>query len=85
MKRTPVKSSQIASVGYDSETQTLEIEFANGGNVYRYSNVPPTLHAELMNDGSIGAFFHKHIRSRAKDYPYVKVEATSGEVAKSKK
>jgi hypothetical protein len=30
MTRVPVSSSNIASVGYDSENKILEIEFVNG-------------------------------------------------------
>jgi hypothetical protein len=35
--RTPVESSNIASVGYDKENQILEIEFHHGA-VYQYFN-----------------------------------------------
>ena len=39
MNRKPVRSSNISSIGYDSESKTLEIEFHSGG-VYQYFNVP---------------------------------------------
>jgi len=39
MLRMSVSSSNISSVGYDPKTQTLEVEFHNGG-VYQYFNVP---------------------------------------------
>jgi hypothetical protein len=39
MLRTPVSSSALRSVGYDPQTQTLEIEF-NSAEVYQYFNVP---------------------------------------------
>lgn len=35
MNRTPVSSTNLSAVGYDPDTQTLEIEFLNGG-LYRY-------------------------------------------------
>ena len=35
MKREPVSSSTIASIGYDPDSQTLEIQFLNG-SVYLY-------------------------------------------------
>ena len=38
MERKNVSSSNLKSVGYDSTTQTLEIEFLNGG-LYQYSSV----------------------------------------------
>lgn len=33
MERTPVTSTDICAIGYDADTQTLEIEF-NTGSVY---------------------------------------------------
>lgn len=38
MKRIPVSSSNLASVGYDEISQALEIEFLHGG-VYQYFGV----------------------------------------------
>ena len=37
MIRQPVSSSNIRSIGYDSMSSTLEIEFHSGG-VYQYFN-----------------------------------------------
>ena len=39
MKRVPVSSSNLASVGYDPELRVLEVEFHNH-TVYQYRNVP---------------------------------------------
>ena len=39
MIRDPVSSSNIASIGYDSDSETLEIEFTNG-SIYQYFNLP---------------------------------------------
>ena len=47
MDRQQVSSSSIRSVGYDPQTQTLELEFHNGG-VYRYANVPEAVYRGLM-------------------------------------
>ena len=46
MNRTPVRSSNIASVGY--ENGTLEIAFVDGG-VYQYFNVPEHVYQGLMS------------------------------------
>jgi hypothetical protein len=43
----PVSSSNLASVGYDPNTQTLEVEFLHGG-IYQYSDVPSSVHSGLM-------------------------------------
>lgn len=40
MDRQPINSSAIASIGYDSSSGTLEIEFANGGPVWQYYDFP---------------------------------------------
>jgi len=61
MNRQPVSSSNLGSVGYDSSTNTLEIEFKNGG-VYQYYGVPPTVYQGLMNATSHGKYFHAHIK-----------------------
>lgn len=65
MERMPVISSNLVSVGYDSDNHILEIEFYNrkGPNgVYQYFDVPPEVHHELMNAGSHGQFFHYNIK-----------------------
>jgi len=72
MNRTPVKSSQLISVGHDPATNTLEIEFpsrkqaphggALPGPVYRYSGVSAEQHAALMKAESVGSHFIKHIK-----------------------
>jgi hypothetical protein len=61
MKRITVESSNLHSVGYDSDTQTLEIEFRNSG-IYQYYGVPETVYRQLMAATSHGKFFYAHIR-----------------------
>ena len=61
MIRTKVSSSNIASIGYDSSLQTLEIEFHSGG-IYQYFSVPQSVHAGFMNASSHGTYFHDHIK-----------------------
>ena len=39
MNRSPVSSINVASVGYDGSTLTLEVEFLSG-SVYQYFDVP---------------------------------------------
>lgn len=63
MIRQPVSSSNIRSIGYDSKSQTLEIEF-HSGSVYRYFDVPESVYNALMSASSHGSFFHRHIRDR---------------------
>lgn len=62
MDRETVSSSNIASVGYDAGTETLEVEFTNG-SVYQYYNVPQVTYEQFMASGSKGQFFHTSIRN----------------------
>ena len=63
MKREPVSSSNIKSVGYDEMTSTLEIEFGNG-DVWQYRGVPKAIYQEMMEAASIGKYFYKNIKSQ---------------------
>lgn len=65
MKRTPVESSNLVSVGYDSDNSMLEIEF-DKGTVYQYFGVPISIYEGLMKADSHGKYFIAHI----KDGPY---------------
>jgi len=60
MERTPVKSSNVDSVGYEEGTKTLEVGFKSGG-VYQYAGVEPQTHADLMGAESIGGFVNQNI------------------------
>jgi hypothetical protein len=70
MERTPVTSTQLASIGYDPATLTLEVEFRKGG-VYQYIGVSAETHQQLMNAQSIGIFFNTVIREGG--FAYVRV------------
>ena len=69
MIRDPVASSNIASIGYDPESETLEVEFTNG-SIYQYFNVPFGLNEQLMVAPSKGQFLNVYIRN---GYPYSRV------------
>lgn len=62
MERTPVASSNIASIGFDAETETLEVEFKSG-LVYQYYNVPQFMHEQIVTASSVGAFFNANVRN----------------------
>lgn len=62
MERTSMpNSSNIASVGYDAETQTMEVEFTNG-NVYQYFDVPQPVYEELVEAESAGRFLNAQVK-----------------------
>ena len=69
MERISVNSSNVSSVGYDANSQTLEIEFNNGG-VYQYSGVPESVYEGMMGADSKGKYFHANIKNT---YPYSKL------------
>jgi KTSC domain len=56
----PVSSSNIASIGYDSLTSTLQIEF-HDNSVYQYFNVPESVFNALMNASSKGKYASENI------------------------
>lgn len=69
MDRQYVSSSNLRSVGYDAETETLEIQF-NSSGIFQYYNVPERIYEGLMNASSKGSYLHTYIKH---NYHYRKV------------
>ena len=69
MNRTPVTSSNVASVGYDPGTMTLEVEFTNG-SVYQYFDVPEAVYRELRGATSVGTYLNQSIKN---SYRYAQI------------
>jgi hypothetical protein len=61
VRREPVSSEALSSVGWDDGT--LEIEFTSG-EVYRYLGVPDFVYRQLLRAESKGTFFQERIRDR---------------------
>ena len=61
MFREPVVSSSIASIGFDEDTETLEVEFVTG-RVYRYRGVEEDVYEKFLAAPSKGSFFNEHIK-----------------------
>jgi len=61
MKRSVVSSSNIAEIGYDAESLTLEVAFKNG-SVYQYLGVPKSVHSGLMAAASHGKYLEWFIK-----------------------
>lgn len=55
-----MQSQIIRSVGYDSESRLLEVEFNNGW-LYEYDDVPAAVHQGLMRADSHGHYLHQNI------------------------
>jgi len=69
MDRTPVLSSNISSIGYDFQSNTLEVEFTSA-EIYQYFNVPEHLYQSLMVASSMGRFLNDYIKF---SYRYQKI------------
>ena len=59
--RQSVQSSAISKVGYSKRRHILEIEFVNGA-VYRYFDIPLSVHRDLMSAESKARFYDSNIR-----------------------
>lgn len=64
-------SSQIQRIGWDSQTDTLVVEFLNG-QVYKYDGVTPSMFGMLACADSVGAIFADSIRLNPA-IPYTKL------------
>ena len=64
MERNYVESSMITSIGYDSDTSTLEIEFKSNGAIWQYYDFPENTYYEFIGSGSVGKFFLTQIRGQ---------------------
>ena len=69
MDRHQVASSNIRAIGYNSATQTLEVEFQSGW-VYQYYGVSAFLHRQIMQASSKGQFLNQYIKNA---FPYSRV------------
>jgi len=63
LQSTPVKSSNLKSVGYDPKAEHLQVAFKSG-ETYDYFNVPPMVHQGLMFAKSKGKFLDDSIKPR---------------------
>jgi hypothetical protein len=76
MTDTTRRSTNIARVGYDAATQSMEITFKSGGR-YRYHRVSPIEHQRFMESKSLGKAFNQMFWGN-KRHPSQKLEPTSG-------
>ena len=63
IKRVPVESTALATVGYSKRLRALEIEFRNGA-IYRYLEVAPNVYDALLRARSKARFYDEHIRRK---------------------
>lgn len=70
MQRTEVASASLASIGYDANSRTLEVEFQSGA-VYHYRGVPYGVAKSLATAQSVGGYFSRFVRT---NYAFERVE-----------
>lgn len=63
IRRVPVESTALATVGYSRKLRALEIEFRNGA-IYRYLEVEPVVYEDLLNARSKARYYDDFIRHR---------------------
>lgn len=76
MKRVPVVSESIGSIGYSASQGELEIEFRQSGAVYRYFQVALAEYSAFMAAESKGT--HLNHVFKAKNHPFILVNPGRG-------
>ena len=69
MQRQVVDSSSIKSIGYDENSQCLEVEFVDE-QIYEYERFPKNEFTNLIEAESIGKYFNIHVRN---NYKFTKI------------
>lgn len=74
MRRHPVESTTISSLGYDAKKRVMEIEFRASTEVYRYFDVPAEEYDAFLNAESKGVYLNQIFKP--KGYRYIEVGKT---------
>lgn len=59
----PVSSSAISAIGYDPQTQRMDIRFKQG-STYTFCRVPASVFNAFLASGSKGHYYDSHIKGR---------------------
>lgn len=60
MERKKVNSDKIRSVGYESSSQTLEVELSDG-SIWQYTRVPSEVHRRFLAAPTMGSYYRDNI------------------------
>ena len=60
MERKKVNSSNIRTVGYETHSQTLEVELSDG-TIWEYSRVPSEVHRRFMAAPTMISYYRDNI------------------------
>ncbi len=64
MKREPVESSAIKSIGYNEDKKLLEVEILETGRIYKYFDVPLEEYLDFMDAKSLGEYYNRVIKEK---------------------
>ncbi|MFI2436880.1 KTSC domain-containing protein [Streptomyces sp. NPDC018693] len=70
MQRISVTSTNLVSVGYESNSRALEVQFKNG-SVYQYAGVPEAVYSGLMSAASKGRYLDAFVKKAG--YPVARI------------
>ncbi len=59
----PVASTMASAIGYDSESEVLQIEF-NSGAVYQYSDMDEDTWDDLNSSNAVGRYYNQYIKGK---------------------
>ena len=76
MQRVLIQSSNLKSVGYDTDKKILEVEF-QGGGIYQYDKVSQIVFEEFMTAESKGRYFHANIKNK---FAHTRVDKPNSEI-----
>ncbi len=72
MKREPIDSSVISSMGYDPVWRVLELEFRETGEIYDYFEVPPEIYEAFRSAESKGIYLNTIFKGHK--YRYIRIK-----------
>lgn len=82
LRRLKFDSGNIAEIGYDIRTSTMEVVFRDVPMyLYTYAEVPSKVFCELINAESVGTQFAKAIKPHPSVFPFTKSLTATSPVA----
>jgi hypothetical protein len=67
MLRHHVESAALQSIGYNHDSETLELEFRDNGGIWQYYNFPVRMYKKFLKSESLGNFFVTKIKNKYRE------------------
>lgn len=61
MEMHSVDSTNVSAIGYEEDSETLQVEF-NSGGTYQYFDVPQQVFEDLRDAASVGQYLNQCIK-----------------------